>query len=56
MRLITDFFFLFLFFVLVAVWLTAWAAFHVAGGAIHLLLVVAVICLLIHFVRGRSAV
>jgi hypothetical protein len=55
MRLITDFFFLFLFFVLVVVWLTAWAAFHIAGGAIHLLLVLAVICLLIHFVRGRSA-
>ncbi len=55
MRVITDFFFLFLFFVLVAVWLTAWAAFHIAGGAIHLLLILAVICLLIHFVRGRSA-
>ncbi len=56
MRLLTDFFFVFLFFVLVAVWLTAWAAFHVAGGAIHLLLIIAVISLLIHFVRGRSTV
>jgi uncharacterized membrane protein (DUF485 family) len=54
MRLLTDFFFLFMFFVLVVVWLTAWAAFHVAGGAIHLLLILAVISLLIHFVRGRS--
>jgi hypothetical protein len=26
-------------------------AFHVAGGLIHLLLVVAVICLIVHFVR-----
>jgi hypothetical protein len=56
MRLITDFFFLFLFFVLVIVWLMAWAAFHVAGGAIHLLLIIAVVCLLIHFLRGRSRV
>jgi Family of unknown function (DUF5670) len=31
-------------------------AFHVAGGLIHLLLIVAVISLVIHFVRGRSAV
>jgi hypothetical protein len=54
MRLLTDFFFLFLFFVLVVAWLMAWAAFHIAGGAIHLLLIVAVISLLIHFVRGNS--
>jgi len=53
MRLLTDFFFLFLFFVLVVAWLMAWAAFHIAGGAIHLLLVAAVVCLLIHFLRGR---
>ena len=54
MRLLTDFFFVFLFFVLLIVWLTAWAAFHVAGGAIHLLLIVAAVSLLIHFFRGRS--
>ncbi|MGD0460781.1 MAG: lmo0937 family membrane protein [Terriglobia bacterium] len=30
-------------------------AFHVAGGLIHLLLIVAVISLIVHFVRGRSA-
>ncbi len=54
MRLLTDFFFLFLFFVLLAVWLVGWAAFHIAGGGIHLLLVVAVISLIIHFFRGRS--
>jgi len=56
MRLLTDFFFLFLFFVLVVAWLMAWAAFHIAGGAIHLLLVVAVVCLLIHFLRGGRSV
>jgi hypothetical protein len=54
MRVLTDFFFLFLFFVLLAVWLVGWTAFHVAGGAIHLLLIVAVISLIIHFFRGRS--
>jgi hypothetical protein len=30
-------------------------AFHVAGGLIHLLLIIAVISLVIHFFRGRSA-
>ena len=56
MRLIGDFIFLVLFFVLVVGWLLAWAAFHVAGGAVHLLLIIAVIFLIMHFVRGRSAV
>jgi hypothetical protein len=55
MRVLADFFFLILFFVLVGVWLVAWAAMHVTGGVIHLLLVVAVISLILHFVRGRSA-
>ena len=41
--------------VLVVAWLLGWAAFHVAGGLIHLLLVVAVIFLILHFVRGRTA-
>jgi len=35
-------------------WLLGFAAFHVAGGLIHLLLIVAVISLVMHFVRGRS--
>lgn len=54
MRLLADFAFLFLFFFLVAAWLLAWAAFHITGGAIHFLLIVAVICLILHFVRGRG--
>jgi Family of unknown function (DUF5670) len=45
-----------LFFVLLVVWLLAWAAFHVAGGLIHLLLILAVISLVLHFFRGRRAV
>lgn len=54
MRIITDMFFLFLFFVLLAVWLVGWAAFHIAGGGIHLLLIIAVVSLLVHLFRGRS--
>jgi hypothetical protein len=56
MRFIADSIFLMLFFVLGICWLIAWAAFHVAGGGIHLLLVVAVIFLIVHFVRGRQSV
>ncbi|MGD0200196.1 MAG: lmo0937 family membrane protein [Bryobacteraceae bacterium] len=47
--------FLTLFVVLLVLWLLGFAAFHVAGGLIHLLLVVALIVLILHFVRGRSA-
>ena len=43
--------FLILFIVLLVVWLLGWAAFHVAGGVIHLLLIIAVIFLILHFVR-----
>ena len=56
MRAIADFIFLLLFFLLVIGWILAWAAFHVAGGAIHLLLVLAVVFLIAHLFRGRSAV
>jgi len=41
--------------VLVVVWLLGWGAFHVAGGLIHLLLLVAVVFLVLHFVRRRRA-
>ncbi|HZU27741.1 MAG TPA: lmo0937 family membrane protein [Bryobacteraceae bacterium] len=55
MRVLADFIFLVLFFVLLVGWLVAWAAFHVAGGAIHLLLIIAVISLIVHFFRRRTA-
>lgn len=29
---------------------------HVVGGLIHILLIVGVIVLIVHFIRGRSAV
>jgi len=47
--------FLGLFLVLVVLWLLGFFAFHVAGGLIHLLLIIAVICLVFHLFRGRSA-
>ena len=48
--------FLVLFFILLVIWLLGFAAFHVAGGLIHLLLILAVISIIVHFVRGRRAV
>jgi hypothetical protein len=48
--------FLVLFIVLLFAWLMGWTAFHVAGGLIHILLVVAVVSLILHLVRGRSTV
>jgi hypothetical protein len=56
LRLIGDFLFLILFFLLIGVWLVMWIGLHVAGGLIHLLLLIAVISLVLHLVRGRSAV
>jgi hypothetical protein len=55
MRLIGDFLFLILFFMLLGVWLVMWIGFHIAGGMIHLLVLIAVIALIMHLVRGRSA-
>jgi hypothetical protein len=45
--------FLGLFFILVVLWLMGFFAFHVAGGLIHLLLIVALISLVLHLFRGR---
>ncbi len=56
MRALADFGFLIIFIVLLIVWLLAFLAFHVAGGFIHLLIIIAVISLIIHFVRGRRRV
>jgi hypothetical protein len=48
--------FIVLFFILLVMWLLGFAAFHVAGGFIHLLLILAVISIVLHFVRGRRAI
>ncbi|MCU1330069.1 MAG: hypothetical protein JWN34_5439 [Bryobacterales bacterium] len=42
--------------VLLVAWLLGISVFHVAGAAIHILIILAVISLVMHFVRGRSAV
>lgn len=47
--------FLILFFVLLVFWLFGWLTFHIAGGLIHILVLLAIISLIVHLVRGRSA-
>ncbi|MFB3815400.1 MAG: lmo0937 family membrane protein [Terriglobales bacterium] len=46
--------FLWLFIFLVVAWLLGFIAFKVASFAIHALLVLALISLVLHFVRGRG--
>ncbi|MGZ4818413.1 MAG: lmo0937 family membrane protein [Terriglobales bacterium] len=46
--------FLILFVVLILAWIFSWAIFHIAGGLLHILLIVAVISLILHFVRGGT--
>jgi hypothetical protein len=41
--------------VLLVLWLLTFLAFHVTFGAIHLLLVIAVVLFVAHFLTGRSA-
>ena len=41
--------------VLIVLWLLGFFAFHVTTGLIHIVLVVGLIMLFFHFLRGRSA-
>lgn len=41
--------------VLIVLWLLGLLAFHVSSGLIHILLVIGIVMLLLHFFRGRSA-
>ena len=41
--------------ILLILWLLGFFAFHVAGGLIHLLLVLAVIVFIVQLIRGRRA-
>ena len=36
-------------------WILGFAVFHVASVAIHILLIVALVSIVLHFVRGRRA-
>ena len=47
--------FMTLFAVLLVLWLLGFFAFHVAGGLIHILVVIAVISLVVHLFRARTA-
>jgi hypothetical protein len=42
--------------VLLVAWLLGFMAFHVTIGAIHLLLILALVSFVAHFFRGRGAV
>ena len=46
--------FLVLFILLLLMWIFGFTAMHVAGAAIHLLLILAIISLVVHFVRPHS--
>ena len=39
--------------VLIVLWLLGFFAFHVSSGLIHIVLVVGLIVLVLHFLRGR---
>jgi len=41
------------FIILLIAWISGMTVFHVAGGLIHILLVLAIISLILHFVMGR---
>jgi len=43
--------FLVLFFILLIMWIMGFLAFHIAGGLIHLLIIIAIISLILHIVR-----
>jgi hypothetical protein len=40
--------------VLLLIWGVSSLAFHAVGGLIHILLVIAVVSMILHFVRGRG--
>ena len=46
--------FIALFIILLLLWIFGFAAMHIAGAAIHILLILAIISLIVHFVRPQS--
>ena len=46
--------FMILFIILLVGWVLGWGVFHVTTGLIHILLIIAVISLILHFVRSTS--
>lgn len=41
--------------ILVVLWLLGFLAFHITSAAIHLALLIALVLVVLHFVRGRRA-
>ena len=41
--------------VLIVLWLLGFFAFHVSAGVVQVLLIIAVVMLVLHFLRGRAA-
>lgn len=41
--------------VLIVLWLLGFFAFHVSAGFVHVLLIIGIVMLVLHFLRGRSA-
>jgi hypothetical protein len=42
--------------VLIVLWLLGFFAFHVTSGLIHIILVIGIVLLIFHLLRGRSAI
>lgn len=42
--------------ILLVAWILGFAVFHVTAGLIHLIVVIAVILFILHFIRGRRRV
>jgi hypothetical protein len=42
--------------ILIVLWLLGFLAFHVGGALIHILLVIAIIVFIVHFITGRRGV
>jgi hypothetical protein len=40
--------------ILIILWLLGWLGFHILGGFIHVLLVIAIIVILVRIIRGRQ--
>lgn len=40
--------------ILIVLWILGWLVFHIAGGLIHILLIVGIIVLAVNFFRGRT--
>jgi Family of unknown function (DUF5670) len=41
--------------VLIVLWLLGFFAFHVSAGIVHILLIIGIVMLVLHFLRGRTA-